>query len=117
MDLKPVFNRRIESARSGCIYCLLSLFIILLLEVMVLFAHLFKLFDWLATYSAMEKLNSFQLFRAELQRFRWRTIYCLDNSCAARNISSSGKPAKRVNFFIADFYFHYKISLRISMYL
>ena len=42
-----------------------------------------KLFDWLAAYSATEKLNSFQLFRAELQRFRWRTIYCLNNSHSA----------------------------------
>ena len=59
------------------------MFIILLFESIVLFAYLFKLFDWLAAYSATEMLNSFQLFREELQRFRWRTIYCLNNSRSA----------------------------------
>ena len=95
-DSNQFYTMRIDSAQSRSVYCLTSLFIILLFEAIVLFAYFFKLFDWLAAYSATEKLNSFKLFRAELQRFWWRTIYCLNNSRSLRslwNIPSSGNPA------------------------
>ena len=89
LDLGDIYKRHPFQAMkrrtkwSGCVHYLVSLFIISLFKGIVLFAYLFKLFDWLASYSATEKLNSFELFRAELQRFRWRTIYCLNNGRSA----------------------------------